>query len=68
MGQVSFINFDYEKPESYVDDFARQMAINIMPVVGYVVCAVVSMFMLVQHDPPWKRCWRCNGLLALALM
>ena len=50
MGQDPFINFDYHKPESYLDDFARQLTISTMPSLGFAVCFTVSMFMLVEQD------------------
>ena len=45
-GEEPFVDFDLEKPESFVDDFMREMGINIMPWVGALVAGIVAYFAL----------------------
>ena len=42
MGQRPLVKFDLQKPESYVDDFLREVFIDIMPWLGFVACLVVG--------------------------
>ena len=46
-GQEPFVRFDLQKPESYLDDFLREIAINILPglaFLGTVACGAVFYF------------------------
>ena len=49
-GQQPFVNFDLQKPESYVDDFVRELLISIMPWVGAIAGGVISFFVLAQGN------------------
>ena len=40
LGQEPFVNFDFTKPESYVDDFLRELAVCILPLVGVIVVGI----------------------------
>ena len=40
LGQQQFVNFDFQKPESYVDDFLRELGVCILPWVGAIVAGV----------------------------
>ena len=44
-GQEPFVDFDLVKPESYVDDFIREMFVNILPALGFVVGLVIPIAM-----------------------
>ena len=50
MGLRPFVKFDLEKPESFVDDFVREMLINIMPVVGGILTAIVLYLAMPMSD------------------
>lgn len=47
-GQEAFVEFDLEKPESYVDDFARELFICIMPWIGAIAAGVACFFLLIN--------------------
>ena len=46
-GQAPFVSFDLEKPESYVDDFARELLISAMPTIGFFAAGIIASFKLV---------------------
>ena len=46
MNQRPLVRFDLEKPESFVDDFLREVLVCIMPWVGFLACLVVGGVML----------------------
>ena len=49
-GQEPFVDFDLQKPESYVDDFLREAFIGALPWVGFLACAVVAFIAGVGSD------------------
>lgn len=50
-GQEPYIVFDLEKPESYADDFLRELFINFMPWLGF-IAAIVSVAVSVNPGIP----------------
>ena len=44
-GQEPFVDFDLVKPESYVDDFIREMFVNILPALGFIVGLIIPIAM-----------------------
>jgi Zn-dependent protease with chaperone function len=41
-GQERYITFDLEKPESYADDFLKEVFINAMPLLGFIVTFILA--------------------------
>ena len=60
-GQAPFVNFDLQKPESYVDDFMRELGICIMPWVGAAIAGVVAVLVMPdimsENQAPWLVVW-----------
>lgn len=44
--QEPYVNFDLQKPESYVDDFIRELFIDIMPWIGGIAAGIASLFLM----------------------
>lgn len=65
-GQVPFVKFDLEKPESYADDFVREMGINLMPWVGALVVGVI-MFFVADPSMSVERLFTLVGGAALVV-
>ncbi|MBR2835226.1 MAG: M48 family metalloprotease [Coriobacteriales bacterium] len=49
-GQQPFVDFDLERPESYVDDFFRELFISIMPTLGFIACLIVALIQAVAES------------------
>ena len=50
MGKEEFINFDLVKPESYVDDFLRELAISMLPWLGAIVAGIAYVIVAPMTD------------------
>ena len=50
-GQEPYVNFDLKKPESFVDDFLRELFIDIMPWLGFLAAGIAAVFYL--QDAPY---------------
>ena len=50
MGKEEFINFDLVKPESYVDDFLRELAVSMLPWVGAIVAGIAYVIIAPMSD------------------
>lgn len=48
-GRAPFVNFDLQKPESYLDDFFREIGISIAPVIAFLAAAVVAAVLFIQE-------------------
>ena len=68
-GQEPFVDFDLVKPESYVDDFIREMFVNILPALGFVVglAIPIAMGVLDKIDVYEVMIWPMLLLPALTL-
>ena len=56
-GQQPFVNFDLQKPESYVDDFVRELAVSILPWVAAVAAGVVFALTVPQFQLESDGAW-----------
>ncbi|MBQ6550738.1 MAG: M48 family metalloprotease [Lachnospiraceae bacterium] len=63
-GRAPFVNFDLVKPESYLDDFAREIGISILPGCS-VIAAVVTGFIFLINET-YDKFWISAALLVLA--
>ena len=53
-GQEPFVKFDLVKPESYVDDFLREVGVAILPWVGFIAFIVAGVVVMSQAGSPFK--------------
>lgn len=58
-GQEPYVNFDLVKPESYMDDFAKEVAIHFLPAVLFIIGLVIF---LLNHP---ERNFRFGGLVLI---
>ncbi len=49
-GQEPYINFDYKKPESYMDDFLVELLIAFLPSVIFAVGSIISLINVSNHN------------------
>ena len=53
-GREPFVMFDLVKPESYVDDFLRELGIAILPWVAFVACAIAAAVVAITNPTDVK--------------
>ena len=63
-GQEPFVRFDLEKPESYLDDFLREIGINILPGICFLGALAVGAVSHFNEQP--ALLWAAAGLLVLS--
>ena len=63
-GKMPFIDFDLVKPESYFDDFLREIGISLLPVVTFLGALVVGAVFWVGEDT--EKLWIVAALLVLS--
>ena len=63
-GQEPFVRFDLEKPESYLDDFLREIGISILP--GLAFIAALAVGAVSYFTERFTLLWVAAGLLVLS--
>ncbi len=63
-GRMPFIDFDLQKPESYFDDFLREIGISLLPVITFLGALVVGAVFWVGDDT--EKLWIAAALLVLS--
>ena len=63
-GKMPFIDFDLVKPESYFDDFLREIGISLLPVITFLGALVVGAVFWVGDDT--EKLWIAAALLVLS--
>lgn len=66
-GQEPYINFDYKKPESYIDDFAAELLIAFMPSLIFIVSAILTFVFINDHNEKMALLIGGCGLIITAL-
>ena len=63
-GKEPFVRFDLQKPESYLDDFFREIFISILPTVTFIAAVVVRLIYALQDYN--GKMWLFGALLVLS--
>ena len=63
-GKEPFVRFDLQKPESYLDDFLREIFISIMPSLAAAAAVIIAGIRFLQEQP--DKLWLPALLLVLA--
>ncbi|MBP5224663.1 MAG: M48 family metalloprotease [Lachnospiraceae bacterium] len=63
-GRAPFVEFDLQKPESYLDDFLREITISILPVIAFLGAAAAGVIFYLNDQ--LDRMWIPAALLILS--
>ena len=63
-GKEPFIRFDLQKPESYLDDFFREITISILPATAFFAALITGFIFFIKED--MSKMWIAALLLVLS--
>ena len=63
-GRMPFIDFDLQKPESYFDDFLREIGISLLPVITFLAALAAGALLWVGDNT--EKLWIAAALLVLS--